>query len=334
MRPECDSIRTWLGAYADKELDPARTDQVRRHLETCADCRRELAQIQELHRLVKSVEHPRLAEDYWHWHRTRVWHGIREQRRELMPRFKPSFMWTKLATVTAGVAIVLVVVIAGWRMLGERSLLTGKGAVAERTQARPQASAPSEALKTPAAVATEEKVATAEARHEEAEVSASGGAAAGARAAGNADKAASGFAGKAGGLARTESEPPAARANAADESERLSAPPPAIGKSAGLMATLSDSIATGPVLLESPPMPDFDILDTGTVLLNVTTDSSGLVLRAVVSQTSGSALLDSIALLQVRKSRFKALVKNNRQVPGSFEYPYRFQKPKPKPKQD
>jgi TonB family protein len=83
---------------------------------------------------------------------------------------------------------------------------------------------------------------------------------------------------------------------------------------------------SGPVLLESPPMPDLDILDTGTVLLNVTTDSNGLVMGAVVSQTSGSVLLDSIALLQVRQSRFKAPVKDSRRVPASFEYPYRFQK--------
>jgi len=62
------------------------------------------------------------------------------------------------------------------------------------------------------------------------------------------------------------------------------------------------------------------------VLLNVTTDSNGMVLRAVVSQTSGSVVLDSIALLQMRKSRFRALVKNNHRVPASFEYPYRFQK--------
>jgi len=330
MKRECDAIRPLLGAFADKELDAAQADKVRQHLATCADCPRELAQIEQLHKLVKSVEHAQLAEDYWHWHRARVWRGIRDQRRELMPRFKPSFMWAKLAPVAAGLAVVLVVVIGGWRMFGERQLLTGKGMVAERTQTRLRASAPSEALGTPATGTTEEKVTTAEARREEPEALVSGGAAAGARGAGNADKAASGFAGKAakdGGLARTKSEPPAARANAADELERMpAAAPPVAGKSAEDMATLSDSIATGPVLLESPPMPDFDILDTGTVLLNVTTDSNGLVLRAVVSQTSGSVLLDSIALLQMRKSRFRALVKNNRHVPSSFEYPYRFQK--------
>ena len=64
MKQACGSVREWLGAFADGELDPARTEQVSAHLETCAGCRRELDQIQELHRLAKSMEHPRLAEDY------------------------------------------------------------------------------------------------------------------------------------------------------------------------------------------------------------------------------------------------------------------------------
>jgi TonB family protein len=328
MRRECDAIRPLLGAFADKELDAAQADKVRQHLATCADCPRELAQIEQLHRLVQGVEHPQLAEDYWHWHRARVWRGIRNVTRRRMPGFRPSFGWTRFAPVAAGVAIVLVVVIAGWRMFGERQLLTGRGPVAERALGQPQASAPSAAPKTPATVASEEKVATANALRDEAEAS-PGGAAAGAGRNESADKAASGSAGKAAeseGIARAESESPAVRATAADEIRRLPAAPPAPVKSAGFKAKLRESIVSGPVLLESPPMPDLDILDTGTVLLNVTTDSNGLVMGAVVSQTSGSVLLDSIALLQVRQSRFKAPVKDSRRVPASFEYPYRFQK--------
>jgi TonB family protein len=331
MKRECDAIRPLLGAFADKELDAAQADRVRQHLATCTDCPRELAQIEQLHKLVKGVEHPRLAEDYWHWHRARVWRGIRNVTRRRMPTFRPSFAWTRFATVAAGLAVVLVVVIGGWRMFGERQLLTGRGMVAERTLAQPQAAVPPAALKRPVTVATEEKVATAEALRDEAEVSASGGSATGVRLDESADKTASGLAGKtvkADGLVRTESEPPPARAAATDE-VNLAPPAARIGSANDhepAFAMKGSRIVTGPVLLESPPMPDLDILDTGTVLLNVTTDSIGRVLSAAVRRSSGSARLDSVAVRQIRWSRFKAAVQDSRSVPISFEYPFRFQK--------
>ena len=330
MKRECDAIRPLLGAFADKELDAAQADRVRQHLATCTDCPRELAQVEQLHKLVKGVEHPRLAEDYWHWHRARVWRGIRNVTRRRMPTFRPSFAWTRFATVAAGLAVVLVVVIGGWRMFGERQLLTGKGMVVERTLAQPQAEAPPAALKTPATATAGEKVATAEVPREEAEASA-GGAATGAGLNESADKAATGSAGEAakdGGLARAKSEPQAARAVATDEVNLapLAARIGSANDHEPAFAMKGSRIVTGPVLLESPPMPDLDILDTGTVLLNVTTDSIGRVLSAAVRRSSGSARLDSVAVRQIRWSRFKAAVQDSRSVPSSFEYPFRFQK--------
>jgi hypothetical protein len=38
-----------------------------------------------------------------------------------------------------------------------------------------------------------------------------------------------------------------------------------------------------------------------------------------------------VAVRQIRQSRFKAAVKNNRSVPSSFEYPFRVQKKQAKP---
>ncbi len=328
MKPECDEIRPLLGAYADKELDAAQSAKVGQHLAACPDCVRELAQIEQLHNLVKSVEHPELADDYWHWHRARVWRGIRGPTRKRMPSFRPSFVWTRFATVAAGLAVVLVVVISGWRMFGERQLLTGKGAVAV---AAPIGSY-EEAV--PRAVENETKVAAAADKVEEArtesgksgEMAAAGGVAKSVIGSG-ADKdglnAATGGAREEGwGAAKPKAS--VARERSAQEMNRSLAAPPAPAERADAMAKKADSGEELPVLLESPPMPDLDILDTGTVLLDVMTDSNGLVLNAVVSQSSGSVLLDSIALLQMRQSRFSAMVKNNRQVPGFFEYPYRF----------
>jgi TonB family protein len=90
---------------------------------------------------------------------------------------------------------------------------------------------------------------------------------------------------------------------------------------------------SGPVLLDQPPLANADALDTGTVLLSVKTDSAGRVLSAAVRRSSGSPKLDSVAVRQIRQSHFKAAVKNNRSVPSSFEYPYRFQKKQAAPKE-
>ncbi len=330
MKRECDTIKPLLGAYADRELDAVQTEKVRQHLETCADCPRELAQIEQLHKLVKSVGHPQLAEDYWHWHRMRVWRGIRDQKRELMPRFKPSFMWTRLATVGAGVAVVLVVVIAGWRMFGEKQLLTGKGMVAETAPAGTKEAPGTRTIEKEtevAAAADEVEAARTESGKSGQAVTAGGAGQTGLGA--SADKVKQNVVLARGkdrkGLAERP-EGSVLRRLSAQEMKQSPAAPSEPGLHAGYAAVMRDSCGVVPALLESPPMPDLDIPDTGTVLLNVMTDSNGDVMQAVVSQTSGSVLLDSIALLQTRKSRFRAVIKNNRQVPCSFEYPYRFQK--------
>ena len=143
MKQKCGRIRELLGAYADKELDQARADQVVHHLETCADCRRELDQILELSRLAKGVEHPKLAEDYWDWQRTRVWRGLRERRRALTPSYRPSFAWPRFAAAAAGFVVVLVVVLAGWRTLLPRPGTTGRNLSEPKTMSEsPVASAP------------------------------------------------------------------------------------------------------------------------------------------------------------------------------------------------
>jgi TonB family protein len=338
MKQKCGPIRELLGAYADKELDQARADQVVRHLETCADCRRELDHVLELSRLVKSVEHPKLAEDYWDWQRTRVWRGLRERRRELMPSYRPSFVWPKLATAAAGFVVVLVVVLAGWRTLmpkqGPVQPVGEFPSVLERDAEQPVAATPGarrtaeseEAKKTAGGVS-----AKAEGRSDEL-------ASVPATAARDAEKTNVGYAAKgAAATGATSTSKPsttpvrgiAPRMEVAAEGprEELSAAPSVSGQHVRVSSDKQKGrIVSGPVLLESPPLADADALDTGTVLLNVKTDSAGRVLSAAVRRSSGSSKLDSVAVRQIRGSRFKAAVKNNRRVASSFEYPFRVQK--------
>jgi TonB family protein len=336
MKQKCGSIREWLGAYADKELDQARADQVVRHLETCADCRRELDQILELSRLAKGVEHPRLADDYWDWQRTRVWRGLRERRRAPMPSYRPSFVWPKLAAAAAGFVIVLVVVLAGWRTLLQRPGTVGRALSEPKTTSEaPVAAAPvarRSAESDEAEKAAGGTFAKAEGRSDEfARVPAT--------AVRDAEKAKVGYAAKGAGrtagtaVAAKPATAPVRRSApemevAAEEfREELSAAPSASGQHVRVSSDKQKGrIVSGPVLLESPPLPDADALDTGTVLLRVRTDSAGRVLNAAVRRSSGSSKLDSVAVRQIRGSRFKAAVRNNRSVASSFEYPFRVQK--------
>jgi TonB family protein len=337
MKTACGPIREWLGAFADKELDQARADQVSRHLEACADCRRELDQIVELSRLTKSVERPRLAEDYWDWQRTRVWHGIRKASRRRTPAFRPSFGWARLATVAAGAAVVLVVVISGWRTFMPRPGTVGPvGALPSELKKAPEAPVARTSGGEELTAADEKPEPAADVAGAEAEGRADELSEAPVAAWRDAEKLDAGYAGKGAGATRTTAVPRPAPTPmrrgvpemevAAQERGKELASAPRAERRLGVSSERKSRIVSGPVLLESPPLPDVDALDTGTVLLNVKTDSAGRVLSAAVRRTSGSARLDSLAVRQIRQSRFTAAVRTNRKVPSSFQYPFRLQK--------
>lgn len=332
MKRKCGSIRDLLGAYADNELDQARADQVVRHLETCADCRRELDQILELSRLAKGVEHPKLAEDYWDWHRTRVWRGLRERRRALTPYYRPSFAWPRLAAAAAGFVVVLVVVLAGWRTLLPRPGAAGRALSEPKTMSEsPVASVP--AVGRSAESDAAKKITGGAALESEGRTDAL--AQVPATSVRDEEKTSVGFAAKGVGAGSTSkpSAVPAARGvvpkievAAERHREELAAVPSPSGERIGVSSDAEKGrVVSGPVLVGSPPgyaaAPD-----TGTVLLSVRTDSTGRVVSAVVSRSSGSAKLDSLAVRQMLQSRFKAAVKNNRRVASSFEYPFHIQK--------
>jgi len=52
---ECHETESLLGAYLDGELEPAVSSSVRAHAETCVTCRRKLAEMQSISRMVRQA---------------------------------------------------------------------------------------------------------------------------------------------------------------------------------------------------------------------------------------------------------------------------------------
>lgn len=50
-----EHIRSWLNAYLDGELQGARLDQVRNHLQNCSECQRQLGQLRGLSGLLRGT---------------------------------------------------------------------------------------------------------------------------------------------------------------------------------------------------------------------------------------------------------------------------------------
>lgn len=118
MNDACRPFRALLERHLDGELAPNETEQLGAHLASCAECRHELEELQQLDLLVRQAEPPPLAEEYWDWHRQEVWRRIRSRdRARRSPETRRSFRWLRLASITAGVAAMLLVIAGGWRLL-------------------------------------------------------------------------------------------------------------------------------------------------------------------------------------------------------------------------
>ncbi len=119
MKESCKETRRLLSQYVDGELEFSLAARVEAHLKVCPDCRRELAALKALGQMVKEKDKPpKLADEYWDWHRSQVWKRIKTVRRERQDGpHRQGFFWFRLAAVTGGVAVVLIAAVAGWRLL-------------------------------------------------------------------------------------------------------------------------------------------------------------------------------------------------------------------------
>jgi len=327
MSEDCRRTRLLLGAYHDHELNPDVARQVKEHLATCAECRRELESLEHLHSLVRKAGPPEMAEDYWDWQRTRVWRRLREGGRERQPFYRPSFFWPKLATVAGGLVVVLVVATVGWQMLGHGRYGERRALPAERAAPAPgpgYAAKPEIPRSKTLAEAPEQEEPKVEAGGQlreapKAGVVAAAGARPGARADRVGDRAMEQKPMPFTDQARRGAQP--ARPEAAQRRVSIASRQP---RAAGRAIPAAVPREEEPELVSAPPLPKLNLRDSATVVLRLTTDSSGRVTGAVISKSSGVMRLDSIALEAARRSRFKPVRKDHRPVASSFQYPYRF----------
>jgi len=326
-----EHIHDQLSQYLDDELAAPDRAKFEAHVASCAECRREVEQLKALDQLVKSKDAPpKLAADYWDWHRQHTWKRIRAERRQpQLEPFRPRFIWFRLAAVAGGVAIVLVVVVAGWKMmlpgaarhseprvaLEEKVEEPAAGGEAKRDAVVPEAPAGGYAMSTkPAASiadADREKVQTAvgSTRAAQGKAVETGAGAAGA-------KIGSGLAlGK-------EKEP------VAEVAPRTPAPEASVSSIERLAAGDVDALTACdqmPRVVDIPRLPTVEAAETSTVLLRALVELTGRASRVEVDRSSGNTLLDSIALNNVQQAKFQPAMEAGRNVRCWLKLAQRFE---------
>lgn len=334
----CRQIRDWLGAYADGELDQARTQSVAAHLRTCAACRQDMAEIQHLHQLAKQHFPESLGEDRAEHIRLQVGRQLRERTgpSELRRR-RAGIPWFGLATAGAGLLVVLVALVSG---VLSNVLSPSR---AEKRAQEMTANAPARSPGTPAvavAPAPVQKPAGSAGRRAAPAAAATpkvdGGAAVSAQPEARAETRVDDQ--LPGGQARSAApapEPAAPGQTAARPAARPALPldeiaeflsklaqaeppkrEPASGRgdsdqdragTAGQMNAAGADTAAG--LLSSPAVGSV-FADSGTAYVNVLVGTDGMVRAVTLKQSSGSPALDTLALNLARGARFQPRVED------------------------
>jgi anti-sigma factor RsiW len=329
---DCRRLEELLGRFLDGELDEQQSAWVARHLDDCPECRHKLAEFEAVDRLFREKdEPPRLAEEYWDWHRNQVWSAIRTDRRRRWEGARTlRFTWIRAASVAAGAAVVLLAAIGGWRVLQRygaapmtvaeepRERGAGVGAAAETRTGGRQATAPASRAAGPKAalmprvaggagespagptVATDEIEA-------EALADADGSLRNAAEDRGPAEETTAEVGGLAGARGQTEFGESVALA-----AKQAPTAPGQAGVVSGLKkegwVPVEDMAAcdTVPEVIDIGLLPRVPADETATVFLRALVEPDGSVSSVELEGASGNELLDSIAFRNVQQARFRA----------------------------
>ncbi len=319
MKHDCQSCLQWLGAYLDGELDTIHRLRVEEHLRVCAGCRAELATLETLYRLVKERDTgPELADDYWDWHRQQVWKRIRGMgRRRLHQTFEPVFSWFRVAVLAGGLAVIVVLAVIGWQ-LWSGTQKPGVDGTASRTPDSMSLTEESgrgrrapESLKNVVSAVkdyenrTEAEVESQPSRREYHSATSAPG---------------------------TDSQPEAVVTVA---KVRIASEKGAVTVARGVSTPAEKPSAVLPLPIPAPvdqpaevvsiaELPRVKPEDTATVLVRALIEPDGSVSRLELERSSGVRFLDTIALLNVQRAKFRPAIKEGRKVRSWITVPQFF----------
>jgi Putative zinc-finger len=96
----CQQVEKFLPLYAGREVSAGRAQSIARHLEQCASCTEAAADYQDARELMRAVEVPSFADDFYADIRRSVWREIEgETRPSLLAWFQPGFAWIAAAAL-------------------------------------------------------------------------------------------------------------------------------------------------------------------------------------------------------------------------------------------
>ncbi|MBN2537129.1 zf-HC2 domain-containing protein [candidate division WOR-3 bacterium] len=333
MSRDCRRVEGLLGRFVDGELDEQQAEWVGRHIDSCPGCRQKLAEFEAVDRLFREKdEPPRLAEEYWDWHRSQVWRAIRTVRRRQREGARTlRFTWMRAASVAAGAAVVLIAAIGGWRLLQRQVAVPVT--VAEEPVERGAGEARVTSGGGRQAIAAGEPVAESKSADLSRQEHRSDKPAAGLARSADELKVETEVMADADGL--PEAGAAADRQSTVETREKVAgriaargqagtgeaevftavqAPtaPGQAGVDSGLKkegeqpAEVLTTCDRAPEVLEIGILPRVSPDETVTVFLRVLVEPDGSVSQVELEQASGTELLDSLAVLNVRQARFRA----------------------------
>ena len=106
----CGRVRRYLNAYLDGELHAQRRSQAEAHLESCAECRAQLARLKELASLLESTSAPAAPSGFAGRVMSRAQQRLVDAASRSLPSLNPVHWWlTQSLPVRAAAAAILVV---------------------------------------------------------------------------------------------------------------------------------------------------------------------------------------------------------------------------------
>uniref|UniRef100_A0A7C4GGZ4 TonB family protein n=1 Tax=candidate division WOR-3 bacterium TaxID=2052148 RepID=A0A7C4GGZ4_UNCW3 len=327
MKPDCESVRDLLGPYLDAELAEPKRRQVELHLKTCPECRRELTELETLYVLARRAARPGVPDEHLDHLRMTVTRKLRREAKieTARPRLQSMSLF-RLATVGGALVVMIVVVIAGYRLLGDRSMRLGTlsetGPGVSKTRSAAEAVAET-TFTTPTGSGRAEAIAEAGRRETRGKTAGAGS---------HAMRAMEDTPEPAEFETKTDKDP--GRADADNTGENIRPPAPASkpfavtpgirtaqsepeAKLAGVEGSSTpDEARSHSIELDDMSWPDQKVFqrDTGTVELLLWVEPDSSISSVRVLRSSGSPALDSFALFQALRAKAVPEFKDGRPV--------------------